>query len=78
MPRPLNPDLTKPWKISMPATLAGKVEFVLLDPIHAKPLYGARTILISALLEWWLARESGNPNTPHVPSLTELREQANA
>ena len=26
MPRPFNPDLSTPWKLNMPATIAGKVE----------------------------------------------------
>ena len=46
MGRPLNPDLTKHWKISLPATLAGTVEFYLFDPVHGKPLYGSRARLI--------------------------------
>lgn len=72
MPRPPNDDLTKPWKVNMPATLAGKVEYLLLDPIHQKPMYGARGELIASLLEFWLSREEGRPPT-HIPSLMELR-----
>lgn len=76
MPRPFNPDLSTPWKINVPATLAGKVEYTLLDPIHSKPLYGSRNKLIVALLEWWLARESAvERELPHVPSITELRSR---
>lgn len=77
MGRPLNDDLNKSWKIILPATLAGKTEYALRDPVHNKPIYGARAVLIEALLEWWLARESGENNLPHVPSLLELREKAN-
>jgi len=75
MPRPVNPDMSKPWKLSMPATTAGRVEFALLDPIHSKPIYGARVKLINELLEWWLARESGTPldRLPHVSSISEFR-----
>lgn len=60
----------------MPATLAGKVEYVLLDPVHQKPIYGARNKLITALLENWLAREQGVPldQLPHVPTVLELRD----
>lgn len=81
MARPQNPDLIKPWKINMPATLAGRIEFALLDPIHAKPLYGARVKLIAALLERWIAEQAGLPADalPRVPTLVELREEfANA
>lgn len=77
MPRPFNPDLSTPWKINMPATLAGKVEYLLLDPIHQKPIYSSRNKLLVSLLEWWLARESGTSNLPHVPSIVELRGNRN-
>lgn len=56
MPRPLNPDLSKDWKVCLPATLAGAVEFELLDPISKKPRYGERSKLIAALLSEWLAK----------------------
>lgn len=78
MPRPLNPDLRIPWKISMPATLAGRVEWLLMSPIHGKPIYSSRGKLIIALLERWVAEQSGNENLPEIPSLTELRGQPNA
>lgn len=55
MGRPMNPDLTKNWKISLPATLAGTVEFYLFDSLHGKPLYGSRARLIASLLEGWVA-----------------------
>lgn len=67
MGRPNNPDLTKYWKICLPATLAGTVELYLMDTIHKKPQYGARARLITELLEGWvkeqqrLSRES-QPN----------------
>lgn len=79
MGRPINDDLNKSWKILLPATLAGKMEFMLRDPIHNKPIYGARAELIEALLLNWLDRESGlEASLRHpVPSLLELREKAN-
>lgn len=75
MSRPFNEDLSTPWKILMPATLAGKIEYLLLDPIHQKSIYGARNKLLVSLLQWWLAREQGLPDDqlPNVPSLVELR-----
>lgn len=57
MARPFNPDLTKYWKICLPATLAGTVEFYLFDPIHKKPRYGARAELIKELLEKWVQEQ---------------------
>lgn len=76
MSRPFNPDLSVPWKINLPATTAGKVEYALLDPVHSKPIYGSRNQLLKALLEWWLAREAGQP-LPPVPTILELRERKN-
>lgn len=58
MPRPQNPDLTKYWKICLPATLAGRVEFLLFDRLHNKPRYGSRGQLIKTLLEDWVAQQS--------------------
>jgi hypothetical protein len=77
MARPFNNDLSTPWKINMPATLAGKIEFVLLDPIHQKPIYASRNRLIVSLLSWWEARERGLPpdQLPHIPSIAELRQR---
>lgn len=78
--RPVNPDLNKAWKILLPATLAGRVEYMFLDTVHSKPLYGARAKLITALLERWVAEQSGTPpaQLPEVPSLDQLREMCNA
>lgn len=56
MARPFKPDLIKKWKISLPATLAGTIEFYLFDRIHNKPLYGSRSALVEALLEEWVAK----------------------
>lgn len=54
MPRPQNPDLTKNWKICLPATLAGTVEFYLFDRLHNKPKYGSRAQLLTRLLSDWV------------------------
>lgn len=75
MPRRNNPDLIRNWNVALPATLAGRMEFVLTDEITKKPIYGARTKLISALLDRWLEEQKGTPdeNLPLVPSIAELR-----
>lgn len=73
MPRPMNDDLYARWKLVVPATLAGRIEYMLTDPVHQKPIYGSRTRLVSALLENWIAVQSGDANPPPVPSLAELR-----
>lgn len=43
-----------PWKLTIPASLAGTVEFLLLDPTLGKPTYGSRNTLVVRLLEAWL------------------------
>lgn len=75
MSRPRAPDLIKEWKLGVPATLAGRIEYVLHDRLTNKPIYGARNRLVAALLEYWLATQSGTPedSRPHIPSLDELR-----
>lgn len=64
MGRPLNPDLTKYWKICLPATLAGTVEFYLFDKLHNKPRYGTRGKLITQLLEGWVHEQKTMPGKP--------------
>jgi len=61
MGRPPNPELTKAWKIIIDATLAGQIEFLLLDPLTAKPKHGARKELIEQLLREWLAKKQATP-----------------
>jgi len=57
MARPQNPDLTKYWKICLPATLAGIVELYLFDRLHGKPKYGSRAALLNRLLSDWVAEQ---------------------
>lgn len=57
MSRPFNPEMSKAWKIHIPATLAGRVEHRLLDPVSGKPAYGARNKLLTELLEKWLSEQ---------------------
>lgn len=66
-------DLIRNWKITLPATLAGRVEYMLLSPVHQKPIYGARARLVEKLLEYWVALESGATHVPPIPKLEELR-----
>lgn len=65
-------DLQKPWKLNLSASLAGKVEYMLTDPITKKPIYGARTKLVEALLENWIATQENRP-APSVPTIDQLR-----
>lgn len=74
MPRRIDPnrDLQKNWKISLPATVAGKVEYMLFDRITNQPKYGARNKLISGLLLHWIATTEGRTDVPPIPQLEEV------
>jgi len=75
MPRRHSSELTIEWKLSMPATLAGRIENVLGDPVTGKPIYGIRTQLLTLLLERWLAEQRGDiPELlPKIPTIEQLR-----
>lgn len=77
MPRPRNPDPYTPWKLTPPATTAGKIEHMLLDRIHGKPHYGARNKLVTALLEHWIALQEGRDPIP-LPSVADLLRSPHA
>jgi metal-responsive CopG/Arc/MetJ family transcriptional regulator len=47
------------WKISVPGTLAARVEMLLFDPTHQKPGYAKRSQLITDLLSRWIAEQTG-------------------
>lgn len=72
MSRKHDGDLIIKWKVTLPAALAGRVEHMLLSPIHNQPIYGSRARLIEGLLEYWIAKESGS-ELPPLPSLLDLR-----
>lgn len=71
MARPVNDDLIKQWKLTLPATTAGTVEHLLMDQVLGKPKYSARADLTTALLNWWIARETGR-ELPPIPTAAEL------
>lgn len=74
--RPNNPDLTKYWKICLPATLAGTVEFYLFDSIHKKPKYGARAELLTKLLENWVAEQQAAARAAQPDPHSQLKDLA--
>ena len=75
MSRHTNADLRKDWKLSLSATLAGAVEWELMDPVTGKPRYAERSRLISALLAAWLAergkRLPGGADLPSADLITD-------
>lgn len=80
MPRQCNPDLMKDWKIVLPATIAGSVEFELMDSITKKPRYGERSRLIAYLLSEWLRTRGRDVplDIPPSPDLVPNQRVANA
>ena len=75
MPRRCNPDLSKDWKVVLPATLAGSVEFELLDAATGKPRYGERSRLIAYLLNGWLANRGRVLPIDDPPALDLLSKE---
>lgn len=47
-----DPPLT--WSISIPSSIATKVNILLFDPLYGKVQYGKRAELITHLLAQWL------------------------
>lgn len=56
MPRGRKPltDKSVEWKISLPSSVAVRVELFLTNPLTGKPRYGTRSKLITQLLQDWL------------------------
>lgn len=53
MSRPYREGIQTKWKLSLDATVAGRVEHILLDPLSGRPRYGARARLVEELLKRW-------------------------
>lgn len=43
------------WKITLPASLAARVEIQLMNPTFGKPHYGSRARLVEELIRLWLS-----------------------
>lgn len=70
-----NSDLKRPWKIHVNAELAGRLNYVTIDPLTSKPKYSARTLIVNRLLQHWFEVLEGKPEdqrTP-MPTLEEIR-----
>ena len=46
------------WKVSIPTSVAARIELLLSDALTGKPKHGARARLITTLLTEWLATQS--------------------
>lgn len=51
-------DTRKEWKISIPESVAAKIELLLADPLTGKTKHGARSRLIVGLLQDWLKKRN--------------------
>jgi hypothetical protein len=56
VPRRQRPPYVR-WKIHVDAVLAAEVESMYYDPVHQKPRYGERSVLISELLRQWVKQQ---------------------
>lgn len=54
-PRKLDPVIE--WKLTIPESLAARVEFQIFDPVRGKSKYGARSALINRLLAKWVEEQ---------------------
>lgn len=52
------------WFVSIPGTLAAKVELLLFDPATAKPKYGGRSGLMQMLLREWVEKQQHVEESP--------------
>lgn len=68
-------DLKRPWKVHVRAELAGKVNFITVDPTTSKPKYSARTLIVNRLLAHWMDFIEGKPEGERspMPTLEEIR-----
>lgn len=55
------------WRCYIPVDLAVEIELLLADPLRDKPIYGARSQLVSYLLQRHL-EEIRNPHHQKEPS----------
>lgn len=60
MPRKPLTDRPTEWKLSIPSSLAARIELRLVDPLTGKPKHGARSRLVNELLRAWLSQQLGN------------------
>lgn len=58
------------WKLTIDQTLAAQIELRLADLSRGRPIYGARSALVSHLLREWLG------GTPTAQSVLQITEQA--
>ena len=70
MGRPKLTDRPTRWSISIPQSVAARVELILSDPARGNFRYGSRSDLCTALLREWLANQThtepeGDPTDGH-------------
>lgn len=56
------------WRTYIPEDIAVKIELLLADPNHPRPVYGARSQLVTSLLIQWLSRMERQSPTPATTS----------
>ena len=62
------------WHLQIPETVAAEVELLLLDPFWQQPKWGAKSELVTQLLQEWLNSQTDRPFQP-VP-LDDLEENS--
>jgi len=73
MARGRKPHIDPPAKfeVSIPTSLAARVELLLYDPIAGKPRYGGRSQLVQELLSQWVAGQISQNQTENTNDLKD-------
>jgi len=45
------------WEVKLPEYLATRIETLMVDPVNKRPVYGARSQLVTELLEKWVTEQ---------------------
>ena len=63
------------WKLTLDEGLAAQIELRLANLSEGKPIYGARSALVTLLLHNWLDGKTSVP-APNDPNLSTKLEEA--
>lgn len=72
-----NRDKPIEWSVNIPESVANEVELLLSNPLTGKPVYGAKSSLLTTALREWLERHTGKEveRCPHCNSIITMKEK---
>lgn len=76
MSKPRSTAILTEWKLSIPASLASRVDLLLLNPLTNKPRYGERSKITALFWETYLSQMSAReaPNGTMILPLPNIPE----